>query len=390
MMNYSRSGSVCGFTGVGWSILIVGFLGSCSSGDGESGPEEPLIEALKAQDQEMIQSEIFVKLYRASFEIEKEWLTPGARKKRQAALDEKVRDFKPFDPQSRYEVTERVPKGDDRVEISLLKRFRMRHLSDGAATYKDEERREKHVMAREGERWLIVSSSRECGMCDGKGTCRHCKGEGKSTAGGVSFTCPSCDGSRACSSCKGEKFRESRVSRVSMPLTIVEGDRPLKTDRSTPQAVSESFVSVKLRVKDATGRIWKKFMENLVAHLKKYYHSSVVREAEKELASAVARGCERGAKWDAAVKEIRSIGPDSAQAILELPGQVISASNEGQEVKDRRDFKRLILKKVGAEWLVDSVQDRCFGCKGTGKTSAGGRKCASCEGEGYREPITLF
>ena len=175
-----------------------------------------------------------------------------------------------------------------------------------------------------------------------------------------------------------------------MPLTLVEGERTWKTDRSTPKATAESYVEMQLREEDAADRIWKEFMEKLAAHLKKYNHSSTWGKAEKQLAADVKRGRQRGVQWDPAVKEIQSKGTDVAHAIVELPGQVIMAGEKEQEIKDRREFKRLILKKVGPEWLVESVQDRCFGCTGSGKKASGKGNCPSCDGEGYRKTMSLF
>ena len=95
-----------------------------------------------------------------------------------------------------------VEKQGDTKAVAILEKMVTWHSSDGTKTVKPQ--KERLVLEKVGDEWLIDKFQRECWHCKGQGTCGSCKGTGK--AGGQD--CFSCGGKKVCSGCKGEKFSE--------------------------------------------------------------------------------------------------------------------------------------------------------------------------------------
>jgi hypothetical protein len=221
------------------------------------------------------------------------------------------------------------------------------------------------VMIRIEGAWLVRELRVACPICLGSGNCTLCGGSG---ARGEK-ACLGCLGQKACSACRGEKRVLENLAAFAYPLKFAEPEAKFESDLSTPAAAARTFADSVARRELAESAKLKEFLEATIADLRKHMAPEVVGSVEKALTRQVEEGKQRFKDGRPRVASVSESG-ETAQAVISQ-----TAENAGEPYQLRR---RILLKKIGAEWRVDAEQGMCFACETTGK-------CVTCRGAGKFE-----
>lgn len=307
-----------------------------------------------------------------------------AKRKKQAEEAKKAsEDWKTLSTNMVRTGTTENKDGTVTVEAKKTVKRRQKDFQSGKIEEIEESTPHRYVMEKSGANWYVKQIFNACWSCKGEGLCGSCKGTGKFGDN----PCYACEGGKTCKSCKGEKLTEEKIAEGAPDFTIPDSEPKYSEDLSSAKAAAQTLADLKLHQDVLATQILRKFIDEALAGLHLYFHPTISKQVDEMFAKGVEEGKRRFREERPTVASVEEKG-DVAYVQLKTK-------------KDDEFAPRYVLKKVGAKWLLDAEQRKCYackgsgtceGCKGTGKSGEmdcyscnGGKKCAPCKGEGWQD-----
>ncbi len=165
---------------------------------------------------------------------------------------------------------------------------------------------------------------------------------------------------------------------------------PQDPDRSTPEKTCDAFFTLGQKFEEE-GNVWIKIMGEIDAladfcRTEEYKAKSAKKNEEWQRMSESSKTL--SAKQEILSKTEGKDGSVTVEVKQTFKRSRKSPDNEKPEESDDVRTNRIVLQKVGANWLVHEIYRPCFACNGAGTCAycqgtgkAGDQDCGSCEGK---------